>query len=97
MKSTLMFTIMFGFSAFSSAQAISAEVNSCGPRQHECACATGSYCLRIGEACMVPTTSCPTNVTSYEAPMHSCACATGSYELPLGYACEVPTAACPSN
>jgi hypothetical protein len=33
---------------------------SCPPRNHVCKCATGTYCLALGAACMAPDTPCPT-------------------------------------
>ena len=31
----------------------------CGPNEHVCACATGSYCLFAGAECIAPTSPCP--------------------------------------
>ena len=68
-------------------QTNSPQSHSCGIREHECACATGSYCLKIGEACMTPNTSCPANVTDSSAVTcaegeHECACSTGPKQNP---------------
>jgi hypothetical protein len=31
----------------------------CPVGQHECPCATGSYCLGMGQMCLAPTAACP--------------------------------------
>ena len=76
-----------------------ADRGACAADEHSCGCATGSYCLKIGAACIAPTADCPSssNSSSCAADEHSCGCATGSYCLKIGAACIAPTAACPSN
>ncbi len=32
---------------------------ACPTGQYACACATGSYCLRMGAMCLTPTSPCP--------------------------------------
>ena len=41
------------------AQDASASDAGCPPGQHECPCATGSYCLAMGALCIDPTAACP--------------------------------------
>ncbi len=99
MKYFLSIIITLFFAALAQANVV--EADSCGQKQHECECATGTYCLNMGEACMTPETSCPAHVSDSTASScgtkeHECICATGSYCVRIGYACPVPTVACPS-
>jgi len=70
--------------------------NKCGPLQHVCPCATGSYCLFAGGMCKTPDSPC-SNDPVCGPKQHSCPCATGSYCLAGNAACISPDSACPSD
>jgi len=77
---------------------------TCPVGEHECACASGSYCLEMGAMCIAPTSPCPGADASAgdassacPAGEHECACATGSYCLEMGAMCIAPTSACPTT
>jgi hypothetical protein len=59
----LAFAAAFGTVACNSSPADLGNGNgepiSCGAAEHSCECATGSYCLAIGAACISPTSDCP--------------------------------------
>jgi hypothetical protein len=72
------------------------EPGACAPLQHACECATGSYCVAAGAACLTPQAPCPDSPPDEcDSSQHACTCATGSYCLPIGAACIVPTSPCP--
>jgi hypothetical protein len=35
------------------------ERKKCNPREVECACATGVYCVQFGQMCINPASPCP--------------------------------------
>lgn len=76
--------------------------SGCGPLEHECLCAGGSYCLASNAMCISPDSPCPgsKDVTSDAAcpqGQYSCPCATGSYCLFIGAMCISPSSPCPAD
>jgi hypothetical protein len=73
----------------------------CGALQHECGCATGSYCVAIGAVCIEPEMACPPPEPSpghaCGALEHPCLCATGSYCLPANAMCRIASTPCPGT